>query len=77
MQLAQQDDLPTFARDSGLQRFHRRVAQELLLEPPPAYPTTDEKRHRRASNVTHQHNQKTPPQAEEKPSADAEQSPWK
>src|SRR5438552_9812360 len=72
MQLAEKDDLPSFSVDRGLQRNQRPISEQFSLQPLPANPSTDEKRDRRARDVSEKRDEESPPQPKEKTGADTE-----
>jgi hypothetical protein len=71
MQLAQENNFPSLPLDSRLQCNQCLISHQFSFEPLSANPTADEKRDRRAPDVADECNQKAPPEAEEKASANA------
>ena len=72
MKLAEQDDLPPFSLDRWFQRHQRPISQQFPLEPLPSDPPANEKRDRRARDVSDQRDEESPPEPKEKPGADTE-----
>jgi hypothetical protein len=70
MQLAQQDDLPTFPFHGWFQSLQRCITEKLASQPSAPNPAAENKRNRRPANIADQHNEKTPPKTKEETTTD-------
>jgi hypothetical protein len=72
MELAEQDNFPSFSFYRRLERHQSPIPEQFSPEPLPPYRAANEKGDRRAANVSQQGNQEAPPKTEEKPCAHAQ-----
>src|SRR6476660_4656085 len=66
MQLTQENDLPALAFNGGAQCADRWVSGKFSLKPPPGDRSAQRKRNSRRHDVACKHDEKSPPQTEEK-----------
>ena len=74
VELAKKNDAGPLLGDRAVQRRPARITQDALADEFPSELVADKKSHRRAEQISDQHQQRTPPQPEKKSSAQAQNS---
>src|SRR5438046_3417604 len=76
MQLAEQDNLPTFPLDGWLERDQRRIPVQLSQQPGTPDPATEDKSNRGSRDIPNQDDKEPPPQTEKETTADTQETAW-